>query len=88
MGVFPNKMKIVIPRYMSGDKNVFTNYRPIYLLPQFSKILEKLYNNRLDMFLNNFNILNSGQYGFRPSMSTTEALLDLVEIITTSLQNK
>ena len=49
-GVFPNKMKIakVIPLYKSGEKNIFTNYRPISLLPQFSKILEKLYNNRLD----------------------------------------
>ena len=37
-GVFPSKMKIakVIPLYMSGEKNVFTNYRPISLLPQFS----------------------------------------------------
>ena len=90
-GVFPNKMKIakVIPLYKSGEKNIFTNYRPISLLPQFSKILEKLYNNRLDKFLNKCNILSPSQYGFRSSMSTTEALLDLVEEITTSLeQNK
>ena len=72
-GVFPNKMKIakVIPLYKSGEKNIFTNYRPISLLPQFSKILEKLYNNRLDKFLNKCNILSPNQYGFRSSMSTT-----------------
>ena len=87
-GVFPNKMKIakVIQLYMSGEKNVFTNYRPISLLPQFSKILEKLYNNRLDEFLNKCNILSPSQNGFRSSMSTTEALLDLVEEITSSLE--
>ena len=53
-GVFSNKMKIakVILLYKSGEKNVFANYRPISLLPQFSNILEKLYNNRLDMFIN------------------------------------
>ena len=39
------------------------------------------------MFLNKFNILSSSQYGFRSSMSTTGALLDLVEEITTSLDN-
>ena len=41
-GVFPNKMKIakVIPLYKSGEKNVFTIYRPISLLPQFSKSME------------------------------------------------
>ena len=64
---------------------MFTNYRPISLL-QFSKILEKLYNNRLDMFLNKCNILSPSHYGFRSSMSTTEALLDLVEEIKTSLE--
>ena len=51
-GVFPNQMKIatVIPVFKVGDKCVFTNYRPISLLPQFSKILEKLYNDRLEFF--------------------------------------
>ena len=35
-GVFPNQMKIVkvIPVFIAGDKCVFTNYRPISLLPQ------------------------------------------------------
>ena len=43
-GTFPEKMKIakVIPLYKSGSKNDFNNYRPISLLPQLSKILEKL----------------------------------------------
>ena len=47
-GVFPDALKIarVIPLFKSGDKHVFTNYRPVSLLPQFSKILEKLFNNR------------------------------------------
>ena len=93
-GVFQNKMKIakVIPpihfiQQSLDKKNVFTNYRPISLLPQFSTILEKLYNNRLDMFIDKCNILSPSQYGFISSMSTTEALLDLVEEITTSLEN-
>ena len=52
-GVFPDAMKIarVIPLFKSGDKHVFTNYRPVSLLPQFSKILERLFNNRLDSFI-------------------------------------
>ena len=43
-GTFPEKMKIakVIPLYKSGSKNDFNNYRPISLLPQLSKFLEKL----------------------------------------------
>ena len=37
------------------------------------------------MFFNKCNILSPSQGGFRSNMSTTEALLDLVEEITTSL---
>ena len=89
-GVFPDKMKIakVVPLFKSGEKNVFTNYRPISLLPQFSKILEKLYNERMDTFLNKHDILSPSQYGFRSNMSTSQALLDLTEEITSSLDNK
>ena len=44
-GVFPNDMKIakVDPLFESGDLKSFNNYRPVSLLSQFSKILEKLF---------------------------------------------
>ena len=47
MGIFPEHMKIakVIPIFKSGKKDSFTNYSPVSLLPQFSKKLEKLFNN-------------------------------------------
>ena len=66
---------------------LFTNYRPISLLPQFSNILEKLNNKKLNSFLNKCNILSPRQYGLRSSISKTEALLELVEDTTTSLDN-
>jgi hypothetical protein len=89
-GVFPNKMKIakVIPIFKKEDNSLFTNYRPISLLPQFSKILEKLFNNRLDAFIEKHDTLSSSQYGFRSKMSTSLALLELTEEITTALDNK
>ena len=42
-GVFPDSIKIarVIPLFKSGNTKEFSNYRPILLLPQFSKILEQ-----------------------------------------------
>ena len=42
--IFPNNLKVAVikPLYKSGRKDEFTNYRPISLLPIFSKILEKL----------------------------------------------
>ena len=66
---------------------MFTNYRLISLLPQFLKILEKLYSDRLDSFLFKYSILSPSQYGFRSNMSTSRALIELVEEITASLDN-
>ena len=42
-GVFPDSMKLaeVMPLFKGGNKYTLTNYRPISLLPLFSKLLEK-----------------------------------------------
>jgi len=53
IGIFPDSMKIakVIPIFKNGDTHSFSNYRPISLLSQFSKILEKLFEIRLYSFI-------------------------------------
>ena len=86
-GVFPDLMKVakVVPLFKSGKNNIFTNYRPVSLLPQFSKILEKLFNKRLDIFLNKHGVLSENQYGFRENRSTSLALIELVEHLTQSV---
>ena len=86
-GVVPNNMKIakIIPLFKNGDKSVFTNYRPVALLPQFSKILEKLFCKRLNEFIDKHDLIVNSQYGFRANRSTSSALLELVEDITTAL---
>ena len=52
-GCFPDSMKIsrIVPIFKAGDKNSLDNYRPISILPQFSKVLEKLFENRLLNFV-------------------------------------
>jgi len=45
------KIAKVILIYKNGDTHSFSNYRPISLLSQFSKILEKLFEIRLDSFI-------------------------------------
>ncbi len=78
----------VIPMYKTGNKHHFTNYRPISLLPQFSKILEKLFNNRLCKFIDKHKLLTDSQYGFRANRSTGLALTELIAEITNSTDNK
>ena len=47
------KIARVIPLYKAGEKKLLTNYRPVSLLPQFSKILENIYYSRSDKFISN-----------------------------------
>ena len=71
-GVVPNEMKTarVIPLFKAGDKAIFTNYRPISILPSFSKFLERVIYNRLLNYLNNNSILSENQDGFRKNHSS------------------
>ena len=81
------KIARVIPIFKTDDVQEFSNYRPISILPQFSKILEKIFHSRLTSFLNDKQILCEGQYGFRIKHSTSMAIFELVEEITTAMDN-
>ena len=89
-GVFPSELKIakVIPIFKSGDKQQFSNYRPVSLLPSVSKIFERLMYNRISSFIHKHNILTSFQYGFRKGYSTDMAAVNLVDKVTSALDNK
>ena len=58
-GVFPSELKIAnkVPIYKSGDEMVFSNYRPVSVLPVFSKLLERLVCNRLISHINDNELL-------------------------------
>ena len=64
------KISIVIPIYKKDSKLIVSNYRPISLLSNINKILEKLMFNRLYSFLEtNKSIINDYQFGFRKKHS-------------------
>jgi len=86
-GVFPQVYKLakVIPIYKKGNTLDITNYRPISILPIFSKVLEKLFLIRLNSFLNQYKILSSNQFGFRKGFCTIDAVNKLLEYIITGL---
>ena len=65
-GEFPNCLKLakVIPVYKKGDQQECNNYRPISLLSNISKLIEKLLYNTLYKFLNQNKCLFNYQFGF------------------------
>lgn len=89
-GEFPDQMKVakVIPLFKKANTNDVSNYRPISLLPQFSKILEKIFLNRLHIFIERHAILSNCQYGFRSKHSTATAIMEFAEEITHAMDNK
>ena len=87
-GIVPDKLKIakVIPIYKKSNVDVFSNYRPVSLLPCFSKILERLVFDRCTDYIDANGILNDKQFGFRPKHSTYMAIAQLVDKINTAVE--
>ena len=79
-GYIPDEYKCakIVPIYKSGEMNKFDNYRPISILPAFSKLLEKIAAIQIIKFLEKYEILYSLQFGFRPKHNTTQPVLQLL----------
>ena len=75
------KRSNVVPIHKKGNKNDIKNYRPISLLPIFSKIFEKLIFNAIYNHLQINNLLASQQSGFRPVDSCVSQLLSITHEI-------
>ena len=82
-GRSPTILKIgkIYPIYKKQNKTEVTNYRPISLLSNISKIMEKMVHDRLYMFLEQNNALYDFQFGFRNNHSTNHALIEITEQI-------
>ena len=86
-GVFPSGLKIakVIPIHKKESKLKCPNYRPISLLSNLDKILEKLMHNRIYELLEKYKLIYPLQFGFQQHYSTSYALLNLTESIMQAL---
>ena len=88
-GVFPSVLKTakVVPVFKKDSKLNYSNYRPISLLSNIEKILEKLMYKRLYAFLDYNNIIYDLQFGFRQQYSTSHALINITENIRKALDD-
>ena len=73
---------LIKPLFKSGDKGSIRNYRPIFLLPIVSKVLEKLvYNGIVDFVSDSVSV---SQFGFLRGRSTLQQLLVFFNILLSS----
>ena len=88
-GIFPDPLKIakVTSVFKTGDLKEISNYRPISVLPCFSKILERIMYNGLYSYLVKEKILYSKQFGFQKGHSTEHAIAQLADQIHESSEN-
>ena len=76
LSTFPDgcKQAKLKPLFKKGSKGDPKNYRPISLLPQLSKIVEKIIHGQVQKYLHDNNILYRYQSGFRAHHSTDTCL--------------
>ena len=76
---FPSELKKadVIPVFKKKDWNNVENYRPVSILPNFSKIYERCLYDQMYKYFNH--ILSQWQCGFSKGFSTQHCILVMTE---------
>ena len=88
-GVYPNlwKMSNICPVHKKGSKNLISNYRPISLLPIFSKLFEKIIFDSLYSYITTNKLLNPCQSGFQKGDSCVSQLIKITHDIFKNLDS-
>ena len=78
-GLFPESLKTanVTPVFKKDSRTDKTNYRPVSILPNLSKVYERLIYNQLSNFFENK--LSKFQCGFRKGYNAQDCLLVMIE---------
>ena len=81
--IFPKEKQIarIRPIYKDGDKENVVNYRPMSVLPCFSKILKRIMYSRLYLYLTENVLLYNKPFGFQKGHSTDHAIVHLTDQI-------
>ena len=80
-GIVPEEFKMarVIPVFKKGSQTRLNNYRPISLLSNFNKLLEKLMFKRIVDFLDKRQLIYIKKFGFCSHHSTENAVLSIID---------
>ena len=74
--------------FKSGNRNDINNYRPISVLPAFSKVFENAISTRLVKFIEKNNLFTDCQHGFRSCRSTESAIVQFISNVYKYLERK
>ena len=87
IGIVPKKLKLakVVPIFKNGYRDQPIKYRLLSILSAFSKIIEKLFYDRIINFITKYNVLNPAQHGFCAGRSISDAIYNVVNFITKQL---
>ena len=77
----------IVPIFKKGDRSKPSNYRPVSLTSVASKILEHIIVSQIMDHLDNQNILNENQHGFRAKISCESQLLMTTNDVTKWMNN-
>lgn len=88
--VVPAELKeaVVIPIPKIKHSHNVSDLRPISLLPLPGKVLEHFVHSNLLIHLDRHDLLSRWQFGFRPGLSTTDAIATLVDDVGLNLNNR
>ena len=89
-GIIPKQLKYanVTPIHKGGVRAKAINYRPIALTSHIIKVLERVVVKNMSMFLEENDLLNKDQHGFRTGRSCLSQLLAHHETILEKLEHK
>ncbi|MEM6738267.1 MAG: reverse transcriptase family protein, partial [Bacteroidota bacterium] len=82
-GIVPTKMKksTITPIYKGGNKSLASNYRPVALTSHVIKLFEKVIRSQIVKHMDDNNLFNPNQHGFRSGRSCLSQLLEQHDLI-------
>ena len=87
-GYFPDKLKCadITPVFKKDNPTKGKNFRPVSVLPRFSKIFERLMHKQVSYYIDQF--LSPYMCVYRKGFSTQHALFSIIEMWEKVLDNK
>ena len=77
----------IIPLHKKEDQLNPKNYRPVAIIPIFSKILERIVFNQMVEYLASNELIHPNHHAYRKHHNTTTALIQLYDVWLESLEN-